>query len=112
MRIAIPVVDGKLFGHFGHCPAFALINANENTGEIIARNDVAAPRHEPGLLPAWLGERGVNLVITGGMGPKAQDLFAQRGIKVVVGAPEETPEALVSAYFAGTLQTSANRCDH
>ena len=112
MKIAIPVADGKLFAHFGHCPAFALIDTDDQTGAIVARNHVPAPPHEPGLLPVWLAERGVNMVMTGGIGPRAQDLLAQKGIKVVSGVAGETPDILVAAYYAGTLATGANECTH
>ena len=67
----------------------------------------------PGLLPEWLSERGVNLIIAGGMGARALDLFAQKGIEVIAGAPVDTPERLVAAYFQGTMGTTANACsDH
>ncbi|MBU1176742.1 MAG: NifB/NifX family molybdenum-iron cluster-binding protein [Alphaproteobacteria bacterium] len=112
MRIAIPVEDGRLFGHFGHAPSFALIDADAETGAITAREDLAAPPHEPGLLPKWLGERGVNLVMTGGIGPAARNLLAKRGIAVLTGVAGDTPEALVAAHFAGTLATGVNGCDH
>jgi predicted Fe-Mo cluster-binding NifX family protein len=112
VKIAIPLSDGKLFAHFGHCPAFALVDTNDKTGEIVARNEVTAPPHEPGLLPVWLAERGVDMVLTGGMGPRAQDLLAQKGIKVVTGVPGETPDSLVAAYYAGTLATGENACNH
>jgi ATP-binding protein involved in chromosome partitioning len=112
MKIAIPLSEGKLFAHFGHCSAFALIDADEKAGTITGRKDVAAPPHEPGLLPVWLAERGVNLVMTGGIGPRAEDLLTQHGIKVIAGAPVETPEVLIASYFAGTLSTRANDCDH
>ena len=46
------------------------------------------------------------------MGQRAQSLFAENSIKVVIGAPAETPEALAAAYLAGTLQSGANVCDH
>ncbi len=111
MKFAIPVADGMLFGHFGHAPAFAIIDTDE-TGAITAREDVAAPPHEPGLLPKWLSERGVELVMTGGIGPAAVNLLAKRGIEVLSGVAGDTPEALVAAHFAGTLQTGANGCDH
>jgi ATP-binding protein involved in chromosome partitioning len=52
------------------------------------------------------------VIIAGGMGRRAQQLFAQNGITVVVGAPAETPEQLVSAYLSGTLETGGNLCDH
>jgi predicted Fe-Mo cluster-binding NifX family protein len=112
MKIAIPVADGKLFGHFGHCPSFALIDTENETGKIIARNDVAAPPHEPGVLPVWLAGSGVELVLTGGIGPRAQDLLAQKGIKVVAGIAAKTPESLVADYYAGTLESGANSCTH
>lgn len=112
MKIAIPLLDGKLFAHFGHCQSFALIDMDDASGTITAHSNVAAPPHEPGLLPVWLDERGVKLVITGGIGPRAQNLLEQRGIKVIAGIHEETPEALVAAYFAGTLSAGANACDH
>ncbi len=112
MKIAIPVADGKLFSHFGHCPAFAMIDANAESGEITARNDIPAPPHEPGLLPVWLAERGVDMVMTGGIGPMAQTLLEQKGIKVIVGIAAETPELLVKAYFGGTLASGDNACDH
>lgn len=112
MTIAIPVVNGKLNMHFGHCQAFALIDVDPAANKRLARRDVDAPPHEPGLLPRWLGERHVDTVIAGGMGQRAQALFSQQGIKVLVGAPLDTPENLVDAYLAGTLQTGANACDH
>jgi predicted Fe-Mo cluster-binding NifX family protein len=71
-----------------------------------------APPHEPGLLPRWLHERGADVIIAGGMGQRAQQLFAQSGMTVVVGAPAETPEQLASAYLSGTLQAGENICDH
>lgn len=112
MKIAIPVAEGRLFGHFGHCPSFALIDTDDRTGAITARTDIPSPPHEPGLLPVWLGERGVDLVMTGGIGPRARDLLMARGIRVVSGVPDGTPEALVAAHYAGTLEIGANACSH
>ncbi len=111
MKIAIPVADGMLFSHFGHAPAFAFIDTDE-AGNITAREDVAAPPHEPGVLPRWLSERGVELVMTGGIGPAAVNLLAKRGIDVLIGVAGDTPEALVAAHFAGALQTGVNGCNH
>jgi predicted Fe-Mo cluster-binding NifX family protein len=112
MKVAIPLAEGKLAMHFGHCASFALVDVDEQTGKIIKTEEVAAPPHQPGLLPAWLAERGATMIIAGGMGQRAQELFAGRGIKVLVGAPAETPEKIIEDYFAGTLVTGANVCDH
>jgi predicted Fe-Mo cluster-binding NifX family protein len=59
-----------------------------------------------------LAERGVNMIIAGGMGQRAQQLFAQQGIQVVVGASAESPEKLIADFFTGTLETGVNACDH
>ncbi len=112
MRFAIPITNGRPDPHFGHCESFALIDVDDASKAIIAREDVPAPPHQPGLLPAWLGEKKANVVIAGGMGQHAQNLFAQQGISVVLGAIEGTPEELVQGYLAGQLSSGANLCDH
>jgi predicted Fe-Mo cluster-binding NifX family protein len=112
MKIAIPLAGGKLAMHFGHCERFALVDVDPSEKKILKREDIDAPPHEPGLLPKWLAERGANVIIAGGMGQRAHDLFVEQGIQVVVGAPSDTPERLAGDYLAGTLQTGVNACDH
>jgi ATP-binding protein involved in chromosome partitioning len=112
MRLAIPVQDGHLSRHFGHCERFALIDFDPKSGTVTEKEEVKAPPHEPGLLPRWLAGQGVNVVIAAGMGPRAVSLFAEHGIQVIVGAQAETPGRLVAAYIAGELKTGENVCDH
>ncbi len=112
MRIAIPVSGGRLAQHFGHCEVFALIDVDPVTRQTTASTEVNAPEHQPGLLPPWLKERGVNLVIAGGMGSRAHSLFASVSIEVLSGAPSETAATLVRQYLDGTLVTGQNTCDH
>ncbi len=112
MKIAIPLADGKLTAHFGHCGQFAIVEVDSDSKTITGQVTLDPPPHEPGVLPAWLAEQGVSLVIAGGMGQRAQMLFGEKGIDVIVGAPVETPEALVAAHLAGTLQAGDNVCDH
>ena len=112
MKIAIPLHQEVLSMHFGHCEKFALIEVNEQSKEILSTNYQQPPAHEPGLLPRWLGELGVNLIIAGGMGSRAQELFASNNIAVLVGAQGISADELVSAYLNSTLQTGENCCDH
>jgi ATP-binding protein involved in chromosome partitioning len=111
MKFAVPTYEGKLCAHFGHCEAFALIDA-DGEGKVLNEIYVNPPPHEPGLLPEWLFQKGVNCVIAGGMGSRAQQLFAQKGIRVITGAMEGAPKEVVEQYLQGTLQTGANTCDH
>jgi predicted Fe-Mo cluster-binding NifX family protein len=112
MRIAIPVAQGRLSLHFGHCAEFVVVDVDPETKTIQGTETLPAPPHQPGLLPQWLAERGVNMVIAGGMGMRAQQFFQQYNIQVVIGAPSETPETVVQGYLAGTLETGQNICDH
>lgn len=112
MKIAIPVQAGQVSMHFGHCEEFALYEMDEEDKSILGKTMHKPPGHEPGVLPAWLHELGANVIITGGMGQRAQQLFAQNGINVVLGAPAETPEQIATAYLNGTLQAGENVCDH
>jgi predicted Fe-Mo cluster-binding NifX family protein len=112
MRIAIPVSGGRLAQHFGHCQTFALVDVDPVTKQTTASTEVAAPEHQPGLLPPWLKERGVNLVIAGGMGSRAHSLFESVSIEVLSGAPSETAATLVRQYLDGRLVTGQNTCDH
>jgi ATP-binding protein involved in chromosome partitioning len=107
---AVPVAEGKLCSHFGHCDQFALVET-EN-GQIKGKTMHTPPPHEPGVLPAWLHEMGAHVIIAGGMGSRAQGLFNDNGIKVVTGAPQDSPESLVNQYLKDSLVTGANVCDH
>jgi predicted Fe-Mo cluster-binding NifX family protein len=112
MKIAIPLSGGRLSPHFGHCEAFAVVEAEPETGIIVGEGVVDAPPHQPGLLPGWLGSMGVDVVIAGGMGRRALSLFADHGIEVVVGAEVGPPRDLATAYLKRTLTTGENVCDH
>jgi predicted Fe-Mo cluster-binding NifX family protein len=112
MKYAVPVSGGVMCSHFGHCEHFALIDVDEVKKEIIRKELVPAPEHEPGLFPKWLAEKGVARVIAGGMGMRAQGLFQENGIQVIVGAMESDPEKAVLNHLNGRLATGGNVCDH
>ncbi|MCL6520598.1 MAG: NifB/NifX family molybdenum-iron cluster-binding protein [Armatimonadetes bacterium] len=112
MKIAIPTANGLLCPHFGHTDEFTIVDVDPKNNEIVNTQTIPAPEHEPGLLPRWLHEMGVTVVIAGGMGVRAQSLFSQNGIRVCVGAPVALPADIVAAYLDGTLETGANPCDH
>ena len=112
MRYAVPVSAGVLSLHFGHCEHFALIDVDEDKKEITSKELVPSPGHEPGLLPQWLAEQGVSFVIAGGMGSRAQSLFQQNNIGVIIGTMENDPEKAVLSHLDGKLAAGDNICDH
>lgn len=110
-KIAIPIdTNGILDAHFGHCKYFVLLNIVDNS--ITSQEKITPPPHEPGLLPKWLSENGVSDIIAGGMGQKAIQLFNQYGVNAFVGAPKLGSEELVNGFLDGSLNFSANYCDH
>ena len=112
MKIAIPTAQGKLCQHFGHCEVFTFIEVDEETKTILSKEEIVPPEHVPGIMPPWVKEQGASLVLAGGMGGKAQDLFIEQGLKILVGCPSEDPEKVAVDYLNGTLVTGANGCDH
>ncbi len=112
MRYAIPMSDGVVATHFGHCEQFALIDVDEARKAVVGREIIPSPGHEPGLLPVWLAEKGVSVIIASGMGSRAQNLFKQNRIRVIIGTLEGDPERAVLDYINGTLATGDNICDH
>lgn len=112
MRYAIPVSGGVMSPHFGHCDQFALFDVDEQKKEITKKELTPSPPHQPGFLPGWLAEKGASVIIAGGMGPRAVELFQQNGISVVLGTMESDPEKAVLSHINGTLATGDNICDH
>jgi len=108
--LVIPVSDGKLAPHFGHCEQFAFIETED--GKIKRSEMHTPPPHEPGILPFWLNEQGADTAIVGGMGERAQELLREKGIEVIIGAPIDSPESIANQYLSNTLATGENVCDH
>lgn len=109
MKIAVACNGTQIWGHFGHCENFMIYDCQD--GAIVAEENVPNPGHKPGFLPNFLADRGVNVIIAGGMGGGAVDIFNSRGVEVVVGA-QGGAKAAVSAYLAGALKSTGAVCNH
>ena len=112
MKIAVPTANDELCMHFGHCEVFTIMDVDVKSSKITSVTKEVPPPHEPGLLPKWLGEKGVDVIIAGGMGSRAQQLFAANNVKVIAGASTGKPEDIVKLYLGNSLITGANTCDH
>lgn len=84
MKIAVASEGKNVSGHFGHCEGFTLYEVEE--GKVLKSEFVQNPGHRPGFLPVFLKEKGTDVIIAGGMGGTAQQLFGENGIEVIVGA--------------------------
>ncbi|TAJ44110.1 NifB/NifX family molybdenum-iron cluster-binding protein [Methanofollis fontis] len=109
MKVGVARDGTEVSQHFGQCEGYAIFEVENGT--VVGRTDIASPGHSPGVLPALLAENGATVVIAGGMGPKAVDLFCARGIEVYLGVSGSVEEA-IALFLKGELVTSANVCSH
>jgi len=107
---AVPTINGKLCAHFGHSEKFAIVETKDQ--KVSNVEYVTPPVHQPGTYPRFLAAKGVSIIIAGGMGVKAQDIFSHHKIEVLVGVNSDDPETLVKQYFDNLLDTGDNTCDH
>ncbi len=107
MKIAVASDNGMVTEHFGHCEVFMVFDAENN--QIIKSETIANPGHKPGFLPNFLADRGVNVIISGGMGGGAVEIFNERNVEVVVGASGDAKTA-VENYLKGDLKTTGSVC--
>jgi predicted Fe-Mo cluster-binding NifX family protein len=109
MKIAVASENEMVCGHFGHCESFMIFDTDTDGKTIIKSENVPNPGHRPGFLPVFLHDMGVNVIIAGGMGGGAVEIFDEKGIEVVTGASGDTKEAAAS-YLAGSLVSSGSVC--
>ncbi len=109
-RIAFPTNDRvQVEEHFGHAKEFAFADIED--GKQIGIEYVTPPPHEPGVIPRFVGEQNADVIITGGMGLMAVNLFKEQNIEVILGARGSIEEVL-SVYLQGDLESSGTVCDH
>lgn len=109
MRIAVALENGNVSLHFGHAPVFRIFETDDKN--IIGHQDHPNPGHAPGVIPRWLSDLKVDVIIAGGMGPRAEDLFKEAGIRPVIGARGNADE-VAKAFLDGTLQCGDSACGH
>ena len=107
MKIAVACEKEMVTEHFGHCLNFNIFEVQDK--KIIKSESVENPGHKPGFLPNFLNDLGVNVIISGGMGGGAVDIFNEKGIEVVVGASGEA-KAAVNAFLQGELKSTGAIC--
>ena len=107
-RIAVASEGNNVTMHFGHCANFNLYDTED--GKIIAEKSVPNPGHKPGFLPNFLNDLGVNVIVSGGMGGGAIEIFEEHNIEVILGAEGDSREAVL-AYIAGNLENRGSACE-
>ncbi|MBN2057777.1 MAG: NifB/NifX family molybdenum-iron cluster-binding protein [Candidatus Saganbacteria bacterium] len=107
MKIAISTDNGRVSEHFGRCPLFTLVKIEAK--EVRSKQTLSNPGHQPGFLPQFLKQQGVECIVAGGMGMRAKQLFAEAGIKTVLGVSGGLDE-VIAQLAAGNLEGGDSLC--
>jgi len=117
MKICIPTETGaglkaKINAHFGSAPYFTIYDTDNETIEIISNSN---QHHMHGMCQPLgvLGDKGIDVVVCGGMGARAVMKLNEGGIKAYK-AIAGTAADVLKRYKEGSLQeiTSEIACDH
>ncbi|MFQ6094411.1 MAG: NifB/NifX family molybdenum-iron cluster-binding protein [bacterium] len=104
-------LESELNAHFGRCPYYTVV---EVAGSEIVKSEVVKNpyfnNHQPGVIPNFIRSQNVNVMIAGGMGPRAIDLFNQFGIEVATGVQGKVKD-VTAAYLNGRI-SGVFPCDH
>ncbi len=107
MKVAISTDSGNVAEHFGRCPQFTI--AEIKNGKVIKKEVIDNPGHATGFLPKFFNEQGVEIVIAGGAGFRAQGFFQEFGIRLLVGVSGPVDLAL-KQLAEGSLKSGEGSC--
>lgn len=109
MRIAISTDNDRVSAHFGRCPVFTIIEVKD--GAILSKKIINNPGHAPGVIPNFLKEHKANMIICGGMGARAVNMFKSFGISTIVGI-DDSIENTLKKIQSNTLVSGESMCSH
>ncbi|MFA5575651.1 MAG: NifB/NifX family molybdenum-iron cluster-binding protein [Tissierellaceae bacterium] len=111
VKIAVASEGQNITEHFGYCANFNIFDIEDKS--IVREESIANPGHQPGYLPVFLKDMGVEVIMSGSMGGSAIKIFEENGIEVIVGVSGEA-QAAVTAYLEGDLEGNSQPCkdDH
>jgi len=107
MKIAISTDRGYVSPHFGRCPSFTIVEIENGT--ILSIEEIDNPGHHPGFLPEFFSNMGVDCIICGGMGQRAQSLFAEKGVAALLGITGKVDE-VIQQFTEGKLKQGKSLC--
>lgn len=113
MQIAVTYENGEVGQHFGRTEQFKVYEISE--GNIASSQVIDTNGAGHGALAGFLQEKGVEVLICGGIGMGARNALAETGIQLFPGANGNADE-VVKDYLAGKLaydpETACHHHDH
>lgn len=109
MKIAVTYDNGTVFQHFGRTEFFKVYEVED--GKILSSEVIGSNGTGHGALAGLLADRGIDVLICGGIGGGAQSALAEAGVELCAGTQGDVDQA-VEAYLKGELVSSGANCDH
>ena len=106
--VAVSVDNKDVSMHFGRCEKYCLYEIEDK--HIVKKTEIKNPGHQPFFLPKFLSEKKVNVLITGGIGPRAIELFKKLNIKIITNV-EGKIEKVISDYLSGKIKENVDPCE-
>lgn len=108
MKIAVACEGEIVTEHFGHCQNFKIYDIENN--KIIKVESIPNPGHKPGFLPVFLYDLGVNIIMSGGIGGGAIEIFNEKNIEVITGANGDSNK-VVEMFLNNQLKSTNSICN-
>lgn len=110
MKLAVTAENRQVFQHFGHTKLFRLFTIED--GKVVAQEDLDTSMSGHEALAVILKQKGVSVLICGGIGGGAKAALQENGIELVAGASGDI-ETAVADYLAGRLvHNPLVQCSH
>jgi predicted Fe-Mo cluster-binding NifX family protein len=105
-------VESILAYHFGRCPYYVFVDVKDNkVNNVETKENRFLNRHESGVVPQFVAREKANVIIAGGMGPRAIDWFEKLRVKPITTIPKKIKDVLQD-YLKGKLQGAESCDDH
>lgn len=108
MKIAVAVTDNMVSGHFGHCEGLSIFEIKN--GQIIKIENYKN-NGDCHTIPVFLKNKGVEVLLAGGIGAGAISRCNENGVSVISGVTGGIKESVLS-YLNNTLNASGEVCNH
>ena len=111
MKIAVTFENGEIFQHFGHTKQFKIYEF-DYADKVVDVELVDTNGSGHGALAGFLAEKGVDVLICGGIGGGAQMALAQAGIEVYGGVVGGADSAVVAFLKHQLVYNPDIKCSH
>jgi len=107
MRIAISTDGDFVSAHFGRCPSFTIVDIEGS--KVIKKEIIDNPGHQPGFIPQFLHKKGIQSIVCGGMGARAEGFFKEFNIQTIVGISGRIDD-VIKELQKGKLESGESLC--